>query len=488
MVVPLDLWTKRIQIAVALIFGFLLVYVYSTFSEQLMVRGVLGYDFVMLLIFLIGLQIGICFGILLEEETRAIGFLLFSLFTPVAIMSGNYIGKEFLIGLLIGVSLVSLAMLRNRLNLLPDASRILLTLFFLSLGYYLYNVFHLGADVKIIAICVVLLFGAYLGLMTVVKGSGRRMSVFVIGPGESGKTVLAGCIYAHIVFTRRISGISEKPIMLSLGGVDMALHDIYLLLKSGDWPPITGPTEARFFKLRAKKRWITPVSIELVDFGGTVHFDAIHKHLDPESYNKLVEEIGKELKETLEEDIPEEVIGTLDFMQWIKSKWEEENGFVGDLREKIIRAYICRSIMEAEKLIFLIDGKQVRDFRDNSQTETQLTKNCEVYRDIMNHYKGKKKYRLVITKTDEMDDLIKKRFYKNRRNVEGKVVEKWLLREISREISTFKEITSIGETVDAKLYAICLETFKDDGENLRPLRFEGGITLWNYDDFIRGIL
>jgi hypothetical protein len=202
-------------------------------------------------------------------------------------------------------------------------------------------------------------------------------------------------------------------------------------------------------------------------------------------YNKLVEEIGREFK-----DIPKEQIGTHDSMLRIKIKWDEEKKMLEELREKIIHAYICRSIIDAEKLIFLIDGNAVEKFLENRENE-KLTNDFTVYRDIMNLYKGNKKYRLVITKTDGMGNQIEKKFYKKRRNVKGVEVEKWLLGELEKGIPAFKGIVGRAKTVDAKLYSVCLETYKDELGKPKPIvspEYPGGIALWNYDDFIKGIL
>lgn len=309
------------------------------------------------------------------------------------------------------------------------------------------------------------------------------MNVFILGPTKSGKTVLAACLYQHIVLNRKGKGNFDSVHFLNEGY--RTLPDVGIDLLSGNWPRSDLVQEAHFYQFSFSKGWLLPdiVDIEIVDYGGE-HLMGI-----PEGIKKY-RDIAEETLEFLENHgIVEEIEGMDKRMMDKAMKFHDIKNIYDIMSSKnlfdsidavkylanIVVIYLISKIHQSDKLVLLLDGNKVKNFIECQDLE--INRDCRLYADIMQIIGEHRDYAAVITKADVMDNLDNQ--FKNRRRYRS--VNKWLKLVLNKfeNNAAFIELTNIAPL---DCFGVCLETFGVEEEN-KPIKTTT-LPMWGYSELM----
>lgn len=327
-------------------------------------------------------------------------------------------------------------------------------------------------DIGLIIGALILLIGTYVGLLCVIRGV-KVGNVFFVGEPESGKTVASACFYTHI--TRKMLGRLSYLIQIG-GSKQLRMGTMFDTLNSGEWIKGTEPDEIRLIGMEGKKWGITPVKTAVMDYsGGYLKMEDI-----PDSLRRYkLDMLEKEVIDAFPEDSkPLTPIGTYDFMEWLKDAQEEGRiSLSADIIKNIILCSICRNLREAGKIVFIVDGKEVKKYID--EEHNNLAEYFDTCVGIMNQLGSNKKYTLAVTKTDELDNSLGI----DRGKMKEEEVEKKIYNKLGGQkgLPTFNDI--INKALNINFYAICIETYEKEGKR-KPIP---NLHIWGYDNLARWI-
>jgi hypothetical protein len=307
------------------------------------------------------------------------------------------------------------------------------------------------------------------------------MNTFILGPKGSGKTVLAACMYEHIVF----HGGNGNFDNVNLGGTNeyRQLSSVVNDLLGGvKWPDRYNPSESHFYQFSLSKGLIFPetIKIEIVDYGGEYLWGI---PTGAKEYQDLIEGvleflIDHELIEKIE-GIDQRIISkTMSFsdIQEIQRIMKNESIDI-NVAKNLILIYLISGINLADKLVFLLDGDKVKNFIDDQNLD--INRDCIVYAEIVQVLGENKRYAAVITKADVMDN----RFVDRRQ----KSANKWLKAVIGKFERNFA-FMQLANIASLDVFGIALETTDDarDGEK-KPFQSKS-LPVWGYSDLMGWII
>jgi len=305
------------------------------------------------------------------------------------------------------------------------------------------------------------------------------MNVFILGPSNSGKTVLAACMYEHIVLNRRGRGSFDSVCFGRGHNLRRLPNAVTGLLEGKMWPNADEMSETHFYHFSLTKGRIFPdeIEIEIVDYVGEYLGrieDSIKNYQDVEKdvlefikTHELTEKI-----EGIDQRIKNKTVGHFD----IKNIYEIVGGGELDLHEveSLTLIYLMSKMHQADKFVFLLDGVKVKNFIENGERE--IDRDLGAYADIMQILGTNKKYAVVITKADVMDGQFRDRRFKS--------VNKWL-KVVTDKLNDNFSFAQLIHTAPLDIFGTCLETMKVAGVH-KPIQAKK-LPVWGYSDLIEWI-
>lgn len=302
------------------------------------------------------------------------------------------------------------------------------------------------------------------------------MNVFILGPKKSGKTVLAACMYEHIILNMRGRGSFDSVCFGGDPSIRRLPDDVTGLLEGKNWPVADEMSKTYFYLFSLTKGRIFPdeIEIEIVDYVGEYLWkiqDSINNYKDVEK--DVLESIKThELTEKIkgvDQRIKNKTISHSD----IKNIYETVGASGLDMYEveSLTLVYLMSKMHRADKLVFLLDGDKVKNFIENRERE--IDRELKAYADIMQILGTNKKYAVVITKADVMDGLFGDRRFKP--------VNKWL-KVVAEKFKNNSSFAQLINTAPLDIFGTCLETTEVDGL-YKPIQAEK-LPVWGHSDFI----
>ena len=173
---------KRIEHRDALILSAIILlgagigYFFNNFMDNFSTHPLIDYDTFYILIFLAGLQIGACTGLIINPKTRMGGILILSIASMVLMRWYDcvfpYLGS-FLVAILIGVSLSILSAVGFVERAPSHISTATLTALFLLLVYYIFKLALSGMGMSVVGLAALISVFIYVGCIRLVKGDSK---------------------------------------------------------------------------------------------------------------------------------------------------------------------------------------------------------------------------------------------------------------------------------------------------------------------------
>jgi hypothetical protein len=170
---------KRIERRDALILSALILlgagigYFFNNFMDNFSIYPLLDPDTFHILIFLAGLQIGTCTGLIINPKTRMGGILILSIASIVLMRWYDCVFlylDSFLVAILISVSLSILSAVGLFEKAPSHISIVTLTALFLLLIYYIFKLALSGMGMSVVGLAALISAFVYVGCIRLVKG------------------------------------------------------------------------------------------------------------------------------------------------------------------------------------------------------------------------------------------------------------------------------------------------------------------------------
>ncbi|MCS3923911.1 radical SAM protein [Methanosalsum natronophilum] len=413
------------------------------------------------------LFIGASIGLLFEDRSKQGGMLLLAVFTPYiafSLLEVNLFRLEgILLGLIAGFGMLYHAYNNNKFNVVANASKLFLTLFFGLFIAYLWPIIidivinesqrdvphaYLSgfSDFSLIILSILAMILLYLILIKHIHGV-NGSDVFVYGPSKSGKTLLLLALYNQ--FVNYYDGHRNEVILSSSGDEEYyRLENMLSELKHGNQPRSNQKTDLTLYSLDGKKG-MKPIAFDFVDYGGE-----FTENLTPEDYKDAIEKLQLEIPD-------EEFESFIDKPMFIKRIKESYPKKIIYLLDQLVLTHVYKKLEMSSKIVFLIDGEHIASMHDDG--ERYLTRLFGQYSRIMELFGNEKSYAIVVTKTDKIKDITG--IEDNSREaieIERDIFEKLL------EIDTFKEIRNRASKVPIYFYTVSVSGIatRDTEDNL----------------------
>ena len=285
------------------------------------------------------------------------------------------------------------------------------------------------------------------------------MGIFIIGPRGSGKTIFGVGLYDYLSKDGGLEPTTEKALTLGrkIGYNEFSLDEIYRMILEGN---------NEFEKNRATDEYVLityPMKhrgtlIEITDYGGK-HVQNIPKHLEKSEFENMH-------KRLIEKNIAIDEFICGDFTV-LADNSELDNP---EVTEDLIQTFLVNKILISEKIIFVIDGEQLKNYI--LKNEKEIISDLRIYKDIMSALNSDhnntidKQFAILITKADILDDI--KGFNRKRQRV-------WLKNsyKVLSQIPAFRQIHT--KTIFGGTELLATSTLPQLNEV--PSRLE----LWGYD-------
>jgi len=303
------------------------------------------------------------------------------------------------------------------------------------------------------------------------------MKVFILGGKGTGKTVLAACMFEYIIYNLkgRRKNFENVCFKEEENEEHLNLEDVIITLREGKWPRATSFSEAYFYRLSLSKGWIFPetIDIEIIDYGGE-NFEEILDYL-----NSYLTVSGKVIEMLKGNELVEEInlIKKIESISLELFDIQDVFSKIAPLEIKsVILLYLVNKIIQADKLLFIVDGNKVKDWIEKA--DQSINKDFGIYVEIMQKFGIGKEYAIVITKADYLDNKYEKRRYKS--------VDNWINFAVDelKNAFVFHEIIN-DSTIEC--FGVCLETHEIKDEK-KPFTNEGVLPMWGYHELMDWII
>ena len=286
------------------------------------------------------------------------------------------------------------------------------------------------------------------------------MSIFVIGPRGSGKTIFGVGLYDYLSKKDGLEPTTEKAVTLGriIGPSEFSLDEIYRMVLQGsnEFEKNKGTDEYVLITYPLKSKGTL---IEITDYGGK-HTLNIHKYLEKLEYEKIY-------KRLIEKNI------AIDEFIHGDHRALADNSELDDpeVTEDIILIFIVNKIRMSKKIIFVVDGQKLNNYI--LENENEIISDLRMYKDIKSALNSDhantfdRQFALIITKADLLDGI--KGFDRKNKRVWIKNVHRVL-----SQIPAFRQIYTKSIFGSTKL----LPTSTLPQLNEVPSRLE----LWGYDE------
>lgn len=400
--------------------------------------------------FLVASFISSAIGMILERNSIIGGIFLLLVFLPflyVFYVSGFLLVDGFILGMLEGGYLSFYSYFKNSFDRLAMYLRRLIMAFFVFTSLYLiiraFTTMNESFqevpqnEISEFIILIGILFTFSFLLKGTIHGI-RAYDVFVYGPSGSGKTLLLLALYNQFVVF--LGGERTEFIVSEKNKESLKIGNMLAALEKGELPKSNLRTDLALYKLSGKKGF-KPVRMKFIDYGGE-HT----KDFDPNIYQKTIDELHDSFdKDTVELNTKIEDINYIKELQ--KSNPDNFTQSV----EKVVFAHIYKSLVNAGKIIFLVDGDHIVNFHDGDG-KRYLTELFGQYSDIIGTFGNEKSYAIVVTKTDKFEDLSK--ILENSKDADDL---EYKIYEMFYKIDPFKEIVNKSEKIPIYMYTVSVD-------------------------------
>jgi len=429
--------------------GFLLSLIFLYMSRSYWIADTKWYV-KLTLSFLVASFISSAIGMILERNSIIGGIFLLSVFLPflyVFYVSGFLLVDGFILGMFEGGYLSFYSYFKNSFDRLAMYLRRLIMAFFVFTSLYLiiraftpmnesFQEIPQNEISKFIFLIVILFIFLFL-LKETIHGI-RAYDVFVYGPSGSGKTLLLLALYDQ--FIAFLGGERKEFIVSEKNKESLKIGNMLAALENGELPKSNLRTDLALYKLSGKKGF-KPVRMKFIDYGGE-HT----KDFDSTIYQKTIDDLHDSFgTETVE------LNDKIEDMSYVKELQKSNPDNFAQSVEKVVFAHIYKSLVNAGKIIFLVDGDYIVNFRDGDGKHN-LTKLFGQYSHIISTFGNEKSYAIVVTKTDKFEDLSQiLENSKEAEDIEHKIYKMFY------EINTFKEIVNKSEKIPIYMYTVSVD-------------------------------
>lgn len=341
----------------------------------------------------------------------------------------------------------------------------------------------------------------------------RAYDVFIYGPSGSGKSLLLLAFYKH--FIKFYKGMRKELIFSEKNKENLKIESMLIALENGELPKSNLQTDLAMYKLSGTNSF-KPVGITFVDYGGehTDNFDKsrytttikklreqfyvdalnlkkeienaeasnmekiLTEDISPSKLKEIVgeantSELYEKLNDTnnpnnkkilknmlinkLDEKLKELEINLVNFdgIQDLKDK--NQNKFT-EYIEEIIFVYVYKRFENAGKIIFLVDGDHVTNYRKDGENngKNKLIELFGKYSKIINKFGNEKSYAIVVTKIDKFDNI--SNILED--SIEAKAIEHTIY-DMFCEIDPFMEIVHMADKTSIYLYVVSVDATKE---------------------------
>ena len=449
-VLGLDVTINNTNLEIILVlFGVILSLIFLYMSRPYWVSDTKWYV-KLTLSFLVASFISSAIGMILERNSIIGGIFLLLVFLPflyVFYVSGFLLVDGFILGMLEGGYLSFYSYFKNSFDRLAMYLRRLIMAFFVFTSLYLiiraFTTMNESFqevpqnEISEFIILIGILFTFSFLLKGTIHGI-RAYDVFVYGPSGSGKTLLLLALYNQFVVF--LGGERTEFIVSEKNKESLKIGNMLAALEKGELPKSNLRTDLALYKLSGKKGF-KPVRMKFIDYGGE-HT----KDFDPNIYQKTIDELHDSFdKDTVELNTKIEDINYIKELQ--KSNPDNFTQSV----EKVVFAHIYKSLVNAGKIIFLVDGDHIVNFHDGDG-KRYLTELFGQYSDIIGTFGNEKSYAIVVTKTDKFEDLSK--ILENSKDADDL---EYKIYEMFYKIDPFKEIVNKSEKIPIYMYTVSVD-------------------------------
>jgi len=462
---------------------------------------------------LCGLFLAVSIGMLFSSDSRFNGIVFGILFGYVIwhfFPYGCIVPEALGMGFFLGIVLVVFVLVKNRFDILATSAKVFLTIAFAVIVGYLVssfstksatmvpdataamgkitaqNTFFYGSGILVATIFFVVLMYSIVG----VRGS----NVFVFGPRGSGKTFFLLGLWGQM--TKMGKGVPDQAIVSSdpEDRKNLRLTDLYAMVSGGkgEWKR-TEYYKLSMYEIFSKKFYVSPVVWTIVDYAGE-YYDKVNER----NYMDSIEALGEAFEMPMDE--LEKRSGTLDFLKEVVDHHLDKlygTGLARALNISTLYSHLGRS----GKVIFLIDGEKLltregmadlsREFGDYIQTLMDLEGGA-----WLKIFGGKKKYALVVTKTDilvqrhpELRALISKSgdFFSlsdvSEASPEAELIEGAIFNILEKNLS-FKSLVSMMNDISVSFIAVSVDPTAEANVASDGEQAPGQIVPWRFNEVI----
>ncbi len=431
-----------------------------------------------------GCFLAISIGMLFSADSRYNGYFFGILFGAIIwyyLPFGCIVLEALWAGIIAGILADLIVLSKNRFDWLAAGAKGLLTVAFLVIVAYLLasfsartSLFMPGTVVDVSEqLAFFYLFGIFvtflaywllLNFIVGVKGS----NVFILGPRDSGKTWLLLALY-HYMINEKV-GVDDGDEIFSDDETDrtnLRLRNLYNSVLRGEKWKRTENYQLALYRLIGKRYKIIPVTWTILDYAGEYY-----NQLDAAAYKSSIEVLSE--KFDISKDDLEEKSGTLEFLKEINAKYKPKIQGTDEIRDLVLNTAYS-NLVRSGKVIILIDGEKLLTQAGMADLSEEFGDYADTLKDLEGKtrfklFGGKRKYCLVVTKTDYLLNKLP-----DRRNIAGKmsgeciladipegsheakIIEKRLYENLNRNISFKNLINVMSSDLDLELIAVSVD-------------------------------
>ncbi|MDO9036154.1 MAG: hypothetical protein Q7U51_13265 [Methanoregula sp.] len=428
-------------------------------------------------------------GLVLDDNSKRCGGFILSFLIPLllyfTIVKPFFIFEAIIVGIIVG-SIVSFKFfIEKRFDLLSDITRnlirilsvlVIICLFYgflvnfpdLSISGLIdyYNLKKASFISYIISILVVL--AIFAGSLRYLKGT-KASEVFMFGQRRSGKTYLLLALYHQ--FVKFYEGNPEQLIFCRKGDDEKKYLIAHFegLVSKGENIPFNEEDMVAIYTLLGTQWGFKSIQFTIVDYAGEIIGDLKSK-INEKLFEEKIYDISTQLN--LEPTILNEKIGDIQFLASLKEKYSE---LLASNIEDVTKCFIFKRLRDSGKIILLVDGELIAKKTPDSIQKLNLL--FGYYLDIIKYFGPDKKYALIVTKTD----LIQNIAGIPEKSETAAQIEKDIFNEL-RAIVPFLAIESLAGYIPIYFFAVSVNSIHSESPDKTKVR---SIFPWRVDELAK---